>query len=494
MRPPTSSDLQRVFAEQNPWHVSGEVPIHLARQRERALGASLWSGLVADEPRRYHVVLGPRRVGKTTALYQTVRHLLHKGVPAGRLWWLRLDHPVLMRVALGDLVREVCRRSKATSEQPVFLMLDELIYSEEWDSWLKTFYDDNWPVRIAATSSAAAALREGRRESGIGRWLEHYLPPYRFGEFVTLMGESVEIDTGPTLASTLTRLEEARRGTERLASLRRAFLFVGGFPELLLGQGDWADGDETSRLLASQQILRSDAVERAVYKDIPQSFPMDDPMLLERLLYTLAAQVTGLVSPSGLSRDLGISQPTIGRYISFLEQAFLLFEAPNYSGSEATVQKRGRKVYFVDGAVRNAALQRGIAPLSDPVEMGLLLENLVMSSLQSLAHAEGARLYHWRDGKKEVDGVWTQPSDAVVFEIGSSLSHSRKGLESFLIANPRFDGHAYLITPDADVVQPGTGEEIGTLPLDLMLVAIDARARAAEAATFGVSSQTRLRL
>jgi hypothetical protein len=45
------------------------------------------------------------------------------------------------------------------------------------------------------------------------------------------------------------------------------------------------------------EVLRNDAVERAVYQDIPQSFGVGNPMMLERLLYILAAQITGVLSP-----------------------------------------------------------------------------------------------------------------------------------------------------------------------------------------------------
>jgi uncharacterized protein len=54
-----------------------------------------------------------------------------------------------------------------------------------------------------------------------------------------------------------------------------------------------------------------------------------------------------------------LSQPTLDRYVSYLEQTFLVFRLTNYSGNESSIQKRGRKTYFHDGAVRNAALQRG---------------------------------------------------------------------------------------------------------------------------------------
>lgn len=117
-------------------------------------------------------------------------------------------------------------------------------------------------------------------------------------------------------------------------------------------------------------MLKSDAVERAVYKDIPQAFNVDSPQLLKRVLYTPAGQITGVLSPASLCQNLGLGQPTLDRYLTYLERAFLVFILPNYSGSEAKVQRRGRKLYFVDGAVRNATLRRGIRPLSDAAEMG----------------------------------------------------------------------------------------------------------------------------
>lgn len=483
---PQPEDLQRVFDEQNPWQRTGEVPTTLARPIERPLAKLLWQRLHADDPHRFQLVLGPRRVGKTTALYQTVRHLISAGIAPTRIWWLRLDHPLLLQENLGDLVRAVLETSHASPEKPVFLMLDELVYTDRWDLWLKTFFDDQWPVRIAATSSATAALRERRLESGIGRWSEQHLTPYLFTEFLALVEKDRPVDIRGTLADSLGALLHGQRAEQDLAGWRRLFMLVGGFPELLTAARDRPDEDEPSRLLESQQVLRADAVERAIYKDIPQSFGVDNPMMLERLLYVLAAQITGLLSPSNICSELGLSQPTFDRYLSYLEQAFLVFTLPNYSGREATVQKRGRKLYFVDGAIRNAALQRGLAPLDNPTELGVLLENLVAATLRSLALHAGIRLYHWRDGKHEVDLIFDHPEQPLAFEIGLSPDHPRTGITALHQRHPRFRGRCYIVAPQASVTHPdATPSGIGTLPLDLFLLVVGAQAEAALAASLG---------
>ena len=170
---PQPSDYHRVYNEQNPWWSSGDcAPGARASATERSLAQVLWQRLLHNEPRRHQVILGPRRVGKTTVLYQTVQHLIDNGVDPRRIWWLRMDHPLLLPASLGDLVRALLNTSGATEENPVFLMLDEVVYAGDWDRWLKTFYDERWPVQYrshlqqycgASSSSVARAGWAGGR-------------------------------------------------------------------------------------------------------------------------------------------------------------------------------------------------------------------------------------------------------------------------------------------------------------------------------------------
>src|SRR5690606_20140413 len=153
------------------------------------------------------------------------------------------------------------------------------VYTDRWDQWLKTFYDDRWPVRIAATSSATAALRDRRLESGVGRWAEQHLTPYLFTEFLELVDAGKDAPVDRHLSESIRALPHGTRTDPDVTRWSRQFMLIGGFPELLTLPRDRPNDDGT-RLIESQQILRSDAVERAVYKDIPQSFGVDSPMML----------------------------------------------------------------------------------------------------------------------------------------------------------------------------------------------------------------------
>ena len=477
---PSATEQVELLADQNPWHQAGRVPLELTQHIHRPLAALLWRALLHPVVDRYQLILGPRRVGKTTAMYQTVARLIAEGLDPSRLIWLRLDHPILMQESLGYWVKIAMGVAKATPQQPVYLFLDELTYADHWDLWLKTFYDEKWPIRLLATSSATAALRDRRLESGIGRWEEQYLAPYLFSEYLSLCGHNAFAAAGETLDQTIDNVVTANPPVPDLEAERRRYLLVGGFPELLNAPPAL---DEQSEVLRSQRVLRSDAIERAIYKDIPQAFGVHDPMRLERLLYTLAGHVAGIVSPASLCADIGVSRVTLSKYIDFFERSFITFMLANYAASEESVQRRGRKLYFVDGAVRNAALLRGLAPLTNPKELGLLYENAPAGHLHALAQQAQVRAYHWRDGKTEVDLIYDEPEAPLAFEIASAASHNVDALKALAERHKRFRGRTYLVYPEAKAIKP-TPQSPGRLPLDVLLYAIGIHTQAALARRF----------
>ena len=53
-------------------------------------------------------------------------------------------------------------------------------------------------MKVIATSSATAALRGRRAESGIGRWSEQFLMPYQYTEYLDLLDDEIELTVAPT--------------------------------------------------------------------------------------------------------------------------------------------------------------------------------------------------------------------------------------------------------------------------------------------------------
>jgi uncharacterized protein len=475
---PSAQDYIDIFNTMNPWHRDGKVPESLAKKRRRPLAECLWRYLAAPVIDRYQVVIGPRRVGKTVAMYQTVQQLLEQEIHPRRLWWLHMAHPLLMEIPLGALFQAIVEMRPPTPEEPLFVFVDELTYAPKWDAWLKTIYDERSPVRLVGTSSSTAALQEGRIESGVGRWEEQYLAPCLFTEYLHLRGKPVPLDARETLAQTIEQTLHDVRPADEIGAERQRFILVGGFPELLIEQepGGSPSQELADELYRSQRVLREDAVQKAIYQDIPQVFGVQNPFSLERLLYTLAGQIAGLVSPQKLGQSVGVSAPTVESYLSYLQRSYVVFLLHNYAPKEETIQRRGRKLYFVDGAVRNAALHRGTGPLRDPAELGLLFENAVASHLHALSYQNAVRLYHWRQGRIEVDFVYDDPARPLAFEIASSAGHRTDGIEAFQQRFPKFRGGCYLVYPNAPPTAAGPDGRIGRIPLDLLLIAASVQA------------------
>lgn len=122
------------------------------------------------------------------------------------------------------------------------------------------------------------------------------------------------------------------------------------------------------------------------------------------------------------------------------------------------------------GLVRNAALQNGWTALSDPSERGKLRENAVAAHLHAVALRRRIRLYHWREGRQEVDFVLDHPGEPLAIEVASSPGHSRAGLLALARRHPQVGGRSWLTWPDAPLVLPDSAPDgIGTLDLSVLL-------------------------
>lgn len=514
---PMSQDFHRVYAEQNLWRFTGGA-VHSppVLPREESLAASLAGLLLDANSPRNQLLVGPRRVGKTVVLYQTVRQLLGSEVEPERICWLRMDHPALSFADLGELLRGQLHNSRSTLERPLYLVVDEIGYVGKWgrDHLLDSLFPEHGSVRIAAASSSMVNPGELRKKIGAGTFDVRFVPPYSFVRYLEMVHSEAEAIAGPepasTLGESLRALPAGLLPSLDLTARLREFVLVGGFPELLetwsselrervkewdasgvereLG-GRNGTGPEAAQVSAArrsvadqllvrhlipfQQVLRRVNVEQVLYRDLRLLLRVKNPQVLERLLYVLATQVGTVLSPTRICSYLGISQPTFDRYLSYLEQAFLVIVLPSFPRRGIVGEARGRKLYFVDDAVRNAVLQRGLVDPDDSRQHGLPPKNLIISELRSLAVHCGARLYHWRRGDRAVDVIFDHPDDPLAFEIASSPSHTREGLHEFARQHEQFRGRCYLVAPGLAVTHPpDNATEPGTLPLETLLVAV----------------------
>ena len=176
------AELIAVLRQFNPWWDGNRVP-ELPRWR-RAAFREVETWLSAPPAPRALLLSGARQVGKTTILLQAIEELLAKGVPATSILYATFDHPLLKLIGLDGLMR-LWKEYEPSARDVEYVLLDEIQYAKDWQTWIKHQVKFEPKRRIAVTGSATPLIVEGQ-ESGPGRWHTVRLAPLSFYEFLQI--------------------------------------------------------------------------------------------------------------------------------------------------------------------------------------------------------------------------------------------------------------------------------------------------------------------
>ncbi len=398
----TDEELLQVLVKMNPWWQTKQVPKHLKKDKKRKIFGELQS-FIAEE--RITSIIGLRRVGKTTLLYQLIDQLLEDESKENILY-VSLDDVTL--IDLEEPVKrifEVYKNKVKKDEGMTYLFLDEIEFDETWELELKNIWDRE-NVKIFISGSSSLKIKRSK-ESLVGRIHTVCLPPLSFYDFMSFSG--VELDIDDHRKEFQKRLlrgnEEAYDAVENCryelnllkedarSDLNR-YLIRGGFPETF----------SVDKIDLWQRFLKEDVVDRVLFRDIPEIYDVRDRKLLVSLIQFVAAESSNLFSYNSLSQDLGARNETISNYMTYLENSFLIHIHQNYTSSYQKRIRSRKKIYMADTGLRNALLNKDDEILSDAKEMGVEMENLIAIALESLSERYDADLFYWRD-KYEVDFV-----------------------------------------------------------------------------------------
>lgn len=395
-------DLSSIAEDLNPWWREPGARRALAWPVRRSAHERLLDQLIRPGERRAQVLLGPRQVGKTTLLKQLADDLLDRGWPSRNLTYFDFEDFRLKRKVPPEEIADL-RPPGAIRDQPHVFLLDELHHVPRWDRWLK-YAVDNQIGRIVGTDSAASLLREGGRESGLGRWDEILLEGLTFQEFVALGRELVPKEKGASRSSE-GKLKEMAGDPE----LVERYIAIGGFPA-------HATSDDYSLV---RERLRSDIVDRAIRRDLAGQ--VEDPERLRRLFVFLVQESGGEQNSSDRAADLGVDPRTVARWIELLQDTFLIAALPRASTSvKAAARLRGRpKLYAADHGLITAFAEA--RPREGEVR-SKVLEAVVYRHLRDMAQSRGGDLHYlrWGDGL-EVDFVLESGRERFAVEVTQSV-------------------------------------------------------------------------
>ena len=363
--------------------------------------------------RRFAVLSGARRVGKTTILYQMIDNLIEEGISPQNILYVSFDNPIVKLVSPQNIID--IYESLYPLESNRYIFFDEIQYTENWELWMKVIYDSRKDIRLTATGSASPVLESDSTDSGTGRWSILKIPTMSFYEYCKLL----QLDE-PILPEKLKITHLIKMNNMELSDLMERFspllnhfnryLMIGGFPELVLSDDD----------LYAQRMLREDVVDKVIKRDVLTLFSIRSPLLMEKLFLYLCMNSTEIFSVTTAAKELeNISVSTIDNYINALEMSNLIYQAkPMNVGSKGALKGKP-KIFIADAAIRNAVLMIDDV-LSDEKELGAMVETTVYKHIVSFYQGSTAQLGYFRnakDNQKEVDVVVELPREKILCEV-----------------------------------------------------------------------------
>lgn len=379
--------LERLSFDNPWWNESGCIDSFYLNMPNRAYLAPFKDLVSEASINRALILLGPRRVGKTVLIYQTIQYLIDSGVSRNNILYISLETPIYTGLALEKLLKLFVSQHSHNRSSNLYVFFDEIQYLKDWEVHLKSLVDSYRSYKFIATGSAAAALRLKSRESGAGRFTEFLLPPLTFAEYLQFINREQEL--------ILPADENKDYKTSSIELLNDEFinyLNYGGYPEAVFSPTIQAN---------SGRYIKSDIIDKVLLRDLPSLYGISDIQELNRLFTTIAYNSGDEVSLEGLSQSSGVAKNTIKKYLEYLEAAFLIRRIHRIDKTAKRFERATTfKVYLTNPSMR-AALFGPVNSSSD--SMGNLTETAIFSQwFHETVFVDNLYYARWKDGEVDI--------------------------------------------------------------------------------------------
>lgn len=353
-------------------------------------------------------ILGPRQVGKTTLAKQLAAGLKSKAI------YLDMEKP-------ADRNRLMDAHSYLKSQQGKCVIIDEVQLMPALFAELRPVIDEyRKPGRFILLGSASPALVKSVSEILAGRIAYTELP------LVTTMELPANI------------------------SLNRHW-FRGGFPEPLLAKTDAAAQQWT------QSFIRS-----YVERDIKNLFGVNISSVTMQRLWTMLAHVSGNVwNAETFARSLGVTAPTVLRYVDYLEGGFMVKRLQPWFTNTKKRLVKSPKVYVRDAGLLHALLNiNGTDELLSHPVAGASWEGYVLEQIAACKNPQLQLHYYRTHDGAECDAVLVKgikPVACIEIKLSSAPIVSKGYLHCIDDLKPAYKG---IITPQSETYTAQHGVQV----------------------------------
>lgn len=345
------------------------------------------------------IILGSRQTGKTSLLKSIFES------KEGVLFMNGDDSDI--RNLFSNIT---ATRLKAIIGNNQYLVIDEAQRIQDVGLKFKLITDQMPGVQLIASGSSAFELANKLNEPLTGRKWEYRMFPLSFKEMVDHHGF----------------MEENRLLPHRL--------LYGYYPDVVNHQG------------SEKEVLKQ-LSESFLYKDILLMDQVKRPEALVRLLQALAFQVGSQVSYNELAQTCALDPKTVEKYITLLEQTFVIFKLGSLSRNLRNELKKSRKIYFYDNGVRNALIAN-FNQIENRADVGALWENFLISERMKFNHYSNrwVNSWFWRTtDQAQVDYV--EETDGKMFAYEFKWNSNAKSKISKTFQSAYRDAECRLVNP-----------------------------------------------
>ena len=372
--------------------------------------------LVFQRGKTYQTVLvsGARQVGKSTLLENSAA----KDIPQ-----FTLDDFTLLASIKQDM-----QGFLDDNKPPIFI--DEIQYAPELFRGIKMVIDKdkNTNGQYFMTGSQKFELMQGVSESLSGRiavlnllglssremdgddFMEPFIPTQ---EYINIRNLNTQRES---------KKPDSRKLWKRI---HRGF-----FPRLVLNSSlDW-------------EAYYSDYLKTYIERDVQKLSSVGDNISYVNFMTILAARTGQLLNIASVARDLGVSEPTVKKWISVLEASNIIYLLRPFSQNVKVRTVKAPKVYFLDTGLASY-LCKWLTPetLQHGAMSGQIFESYVVGEILKSYYNAGreAPLYFFRNDKaEEVDLLFYENGTLYPVEIKKTASPVTSDVSAFRLLETAF--------------------------------------------------------
>ena len=437
-----------VISRRNDWWSTGESSVDTVYKIKRNEFNKITGAL---DSRRIQIIIGPRRVGKSTLMQQSIGHLLRNGIDTKRILFFSCDDPTLFdgNTSIGDVIEgyltDILHEAVSELQERIYVFIDEIHMFEGWQLWLKNYYEPGYNIKFVVSGSSASHLFDGAKESLLGRTDTLRLMPLNFMQFCRFwltyrnditsgykdqsqrkIEEFLEIIPESSLYVNPVAYYDALIENEwrwdgfkpYVSAILQAFLLIGGYPEYF----------SDSKVLLWQKRLVEDIIGQGLYRDIVSIYKIKSPDKLEKLLYFIADNNGQDFNMKTIADTIGCDKETVSVYLRYLTRAYLALVLSNYAPNAGKTLRKSKTLYVLDNGIANAMLR---LPEIRDTQAGHIVEAICARDALSACEDKLWSLHYWRSKNVEVDLVIDKKISVLPIEVKYRANAKQTSLAKF---------------------------------------------------------------